>query len=135
MHVEDSVGHNMQPAVGRPEEAASKGTMALRSNATQTSIAQHCPMLCLVVSPCSLLPDDPSLTALGITHGDLLYMAYDMERQVEPVYKPGPLDSNRPFGSRVTVCVVCWASLGMLGGCWKCVHSALLSQRVWGNLS
>lgn len=53
----------------------------------------------------SLLPDDPStsLTALGVAHGDLLFMAYDMERQVEPAYKPGPLDSNRPFGSHVTV--------------------------------
>lgn len=53
----------------------------------------------------SLFPDDPStsLTSLGVAHGDLLFMAYDMERQVEPAYKPGPLDSNRPFGSHVTV--------------------------------
>ncbi|KAF6262215.1 NPL4 family-domain-containing protein [Scenedesmus sp. NREL 46B-D3] len=35
--------------------------------------------------------------------GDLLFLLYDMERDVEPAYKPGPLDSNRPFGSQVTV--------------------------------
>jgi hypothetical protein len=60
---------------------------------------------CLVSAPHSLLPDDPnmSITALGVSHGDLLFMAYDMERQVEPAYKPGPLDSNRPFGSHVSV--------------------------------
>ena len=38
-----------------------------------------------------------------MAHGELLFMAYDMEREVEPAYKPGPLDSKRPFGSHVTV--------------------------------
>jgi hypothetical protein len=54
---------------------------------------------------CSTLPDDPSvsLTALGVSHGELLFMAYDMERQVESVIKKGLLDNNRPFGSKVTV--------------------------------
>jgi len=58
-----------------------------------------------VLLSCSLLPDDPnaSVAALGVSHGDLLFLAYDMERQVEPAYKPGPLDSNRPFGSHVSV--------------------------------
>ncbi|KAF8056357.1 NPL4-like protein 1 [Scenedesmus sp. PABB004] len=53
----------------------------------------------------SLLSGDAAvrLSALGVAHGALLFLSYDMERQVEPVYKPGPLDSNRPFGSYVTV--------------------------------
>jgi hypothetical protein len=40
---------------------------------------------------------------LCVSAGDLLFLLYDMERDVEPAYKPGPLDSNRPFGSKVTV--------------------------------
>jgi hypothetical protein len=30
----------------------------------------------------SVLPDGATLSSLGIAHGELLYMAYDMERQV-----------------------------------------------------
>ncbi|WIA35011.1 hypothetical protein OEZ86_003507 [Tetradesmus obliquus] len=53
----------------------------------------------------SLLNDyrEAPLQSLGVTHGDLLFLLYDMERQVAPAYKPGPLDSNRPFGSKVTM--------------------------------
>jgi hypothetical protein len=56
---------------------------------------------------CSVFPDDvaTSLASLGVSHGDLLFMAYDMEREVAPVIKKGLLDNNRPFGSRVTVSV------------------------------
>eukprot|EP00879_Flechtneria_rotunda_P015340 GHRR01016036.1.p1 GENE.GHRR01016036.1~~GHRR01016036.1.p1 ORF type:complete len:378 (+),score=128.22 GHRR01016036.1:953-2086(+) len=54
---------------------------------------------------CSLLTEQPyaPLKSLGVNHGDVLYLLYDIERQVEPAYKPGPLDSSRPFGSHVTV--------------------------------
>eukprot|EP00879_Flechtneria_rotunda_P011209 GHRR01011707.1.p1 GENE.GHRR01011707.1~~GHRR01011707.1.p1 ORF type:complete len:233 (+),score=91.74 GHRR01011707.1:411-1109(+) len=53
----------------------------------------------------SLLTEQPyaPLKSLGVNHGDVLYLLYDIERQVEPAYKPGPLDSSRPFGSHVTV--------------------------------
>lgn len=53
----------------------------------------------------SLLNDyrEAPLQSLGVSHGDLLFLLYDMERQVAPAYKPGPLDSNRPFGSKVTM--------------------------------
>lgn len=72
-----------------------------------------CVCMCVLgraVLCCSTLPDDPSvsLAALGVAHGELLFMAYDMEREVEPAYKPGPLDSKRPFGSHVTVSCFAW---------------------------
>eukprot|EP00878_Enallax_costatus_P008492 GHUV01008876.1.p1 GENE.GHUV01008876.1~~GHUV01008876.1.p1 ORF type:complete len:370 (+),score=103.71 GHUV01008876.1:1393-2502(+) len=53
---------------------------------------------------CSLLTDHPNaaLSSLGVTHGDLLFLKYDIERQVEPAYKPKPYET-RPFGSQVTV--------------------------------
>lgn len=54
--------------------------------------------------PCSLLTDHPhaTLNSLGVEHGDLLFLKYDIERQVEPAYKPKPYET-RPFGSSVSV--------------------------------
>lgn len=43
-----------------------------------------------------------SLASLGVAHGDLLFLAYDLERDVEPAYKPKPYET-RPFGSHVSV--------------------------------
>jgi hypothetical protein len=34
------------------------------------------------VHACSVLPDAASLASQGISHGDLLFLGYDMERQV-----------------------------------------------------
>uniref|UniRef100_A0A7S0S117 MPN domain-containing protein n=1 Tax=Chlamydomonas leiostraca TaxID=1034604 RepID=A0A7S0S117_9CHLO len=42
------------------------------------------------------------LKSLGVAHGDMLFMLYSGERNVEPVVKKGVLDT-RPFGARMTV--------------------------------
>mmetsp|Transcript_11103 Transcript_11103/g.19353 ORF Transcript_11103/g.19353 Transcript_11103/m.19353 type:complete len:416 (+) Transcript_11103:279-1526(+) len=49
-----------------------------------------------------LTMEHAGVRALGCVHGDMLYMLYSGERQVEPVVKKGVLDS-RPFGAKTTV--------------------------------
>ncbi|KIZ02156.1 NPL4-like protein 2 [Monoraphidium neglectum] len=51
----------------------------------------------------SLLPDsNAALTSLGVSHGDMLFMLYHFERQVEPAVQKTVFD-KRQFGVSVTV--------------------------------
>mmetsp|Transcript_19174 Transcript_19174/g.49224 ORF Transcript_19174/g.49224 Transcript_19174/m.49224 type:complete len:413 (-) Transcript_19174:16-1254(-) len=43
-----------------------------------------------------------ALSALGIRHGEMLYMWYDMERDVEPMYKKSEFEA-RPFGAHMNM--------------------------------
>lgn len=49
---------------------------------TRPPFNRRCLSLSLHVHACSVLPDAASLASQGISHGDLLFLGYDMERQV-----------------------------------------------------
>lgn len=49
-----------------------------------------------------LLDDSASLASSGISHGDMVFMLYSFERQVEPAYKKSNFET-RAFGSHITV--------------------------------
>ncbi|CAL5226154.1 g8977 [Coccomyxa viridis] len=47
--------------------------------------------------------DQQPLSAIGIQHGDMVYMHYPFEREVPSTLPKGELDLNRPFGMHMTV--------------------------------
>ena len=47
-------------------------------------------------------PDSAPLSALGVAHGDLLYLLYQSERDVAPTVRKTELDRH-PFGAKLTV--------------------------------
>mmetsp|Transcript_35576 Transcript_35576/g.79001 ORF Transcript_35576/g.79001 Transcript_35576/m.79001 type:complete len:414 (+) Transcript_35576:354-1595(+) len=49
-----------------------------------------------------LQPDSAALKAAGVAHGEMLYMLYSIERQVEPVYRKSVLETRR-FGEHITI--------------------------------
>lgn len=49
-----------------------------------------------------LADQNATLAALGVQHGDLIFLLYHFERQVEPVYKKSVFET-REFGAKVTV--------------------------------
>ena len=49
-----------------------------------------------------LADDSASLTSKGISHGEMVFMLYSFERQVEPAYKKSAFET-RAFGSHITV--------------------------------
>jgi hypothetical protein len=58
---------------------------------------------CYVLFCCSLLGgQDATLESLGVSHGDILYLLYHFERNVEPAVKLQN-KGKQPFGSCITV--------------------------------
>lgn len=49
-----------------------------------------------------MVDDQAALTSVGVHHGDMVYVLYHFERNVDPAYKPSPFE-QRQFGAHITV--------------------------------